>query len=852
MRTFSYDEVHKATLDFFNGDVLAADVFVSKYALHDPTNNVFLEKTPGDMHRRIAREFARIEAKYVNPMSEDEILGLLAELNEDGDPVGFGEVIPQGSPMSAIGNPFQVQSLSNCFVIDSPCDSYGGIFKVDEEEAQIMKRRGGVGFDVSTIRPTGLPTSNAAKTTDGLGVFMERFSHTCREVAQGGRRGALMMTCSIHHPEIRTFINIKRDRKKVTGANVSVALTDEFMCAVRDKKSVQLRWPVDPGVPHVVEEWVDAEQLWDELISSAHDCAEPGVLFWDTWLRNSPADAYASLGFRTVSTNPCAELGMNSYDSCRLTLVNLLKFVIDAYLPSARFDWERFKHVVVRAQRLMDDLVDLELEAIERILKKIESDPEPDDVKSRERELWLKIYKKTSNGRRTGLGPTALGDCIAALGIKYGSQESIEATERIYRALAVASYASSCTLAAERGAFPVFSHELEREHPFVKRVIEACGDELRELYKKFGRRNIANLTTSPAGSTSIETQTTSGIEPETFLEVIRKRKVHKDDTLVRVDEVDETGDAWQRYAVYSHGVKRWMAATGGIDPKQSPYSGATCEEIDWVASVDLQAAAQRWVCHGISKTCNLPADISVDVVKQVYMRAWEAGCKGFTVYRKGSRNAVIADAASSTTQSNERPDKLAAEHHAPKRKKELPCDVHKVTMRSIEHTEAGVERTNKQWLVLVGLLDDRPYEVFAGLAEQIDVPRKAKRGVLVKNGKVNGVATYNLRLPIGDDDELVFKNVVDLFDNGAFGALTRTLSLALRHGVPVQYVVEQLLKNKDDDMSSFSRVVARVLKGYIPDGTKSSEKSCPVCKSDGLVYQEGCVMCRACGFSKCG
>lgn len=830
MKMYTHQEALDASLEYFAGDQLAADAFVGKYALQDQQNH-FLERTPADMHRRLAREFARIEKKYVNPMSEDHIFGLFDR---------YRYVVPQGSPMSAIGNPYQIQSLSNCFVIESPYDSYGGIFKADQEEAQIMKRRGGVGMDVSTIRPKGLLTSNAAKTTDGIGVFMQRYSNTCREVAQDGRRGALMITCSVHHPEIETFVNIKRDRKKVTGANLSIRLSDEFMQAVKDNQDVQLRYPVEANVAHTVEKMVSARDLWHKIILAAHESAEPGLLFWDRVIEQTPADAYAAFGYRTTSTNPCGELPLCPDDSCRLLLLNLFSMIDDPFTPKARFNEERFASTSQDAQRLMDDLIDLELEAITKIITKIKSDPEPDSVKDVELALWNRIYNKASLARRTGLGITGLGDCIAAMGIKYGSPESIVWTEKIYKMLACNSYKSSCIMAKERGAFPIFSYKVEKDHPFIKKVIAACDAETQELYKQFGRRNIANTTTAPAGTVSTQTQTTGGIEPTTFIEATRRRKINSSDKSARVDFVDEMGDYWQEYRVYHEKVKLWSEITGETDVTKSPYWGATANEIDWSASVDLQGAAQKWVCHAISKTCNLPADVSVDVVKDIYMHAWEAGCKGFTIYREGCRTGVIIQDKDKDKKQTSSPVVV----NAPKRPKELACEIHHVRVKSKEDGD-------QNWLAIVGLLNNAPYEVFCGLAEHVEVPKRCKRGILIKNGKKDGIATYNLKFE-SDDEEHLYKDIVTLFENLTHGSFTRTLSLALRHGVPLQYVCEQLNKDRHSDMQSFSRVIARVLKGYIPDGTKSSEKTCSACGQDGLVYSEGCISCKNCGASKCG
>ncbi|NBO99474.1 MAG: adenosylcobalamin-dependent ribonucleoside-diphosphate reductase [Proteobacteria bacterium] len=858
--TYTRDEAYKASLKYFNGDELAASVFCDKYALRNPGGGL-LELTPSDMHRRLAREFARIEAKYPNPLSEKEIFCLLADVEHIDisqraamsieelakESRGLGPVVPQGSPMSAIGNEFQYQSLSNCFVIQSPYDSYAGILKADQEQAQIMKRRGGVGFDISTIRPKGIVTANAARTTDGIGVFMERFSNTCREVAQGGRRGALMLTIDVHHPEIRTFVNIKRDLKKVTGANISIRLTDEFMQAVKDGSKVQLRFPVEKDAKHSVEEMVDAKQLWHEIIEAAWASAEPGLLFWDTVKRMTPTEAYASVGYGSTSTNPCGEIVLSPYDSCRLLLVNLYKFVKNPFTSAAAYDNEKFKDVVVKAQRLMDDLIDLEIEAVDKIISKIKNDPEPEEVKQSELNLWKKIKEAALGGRRTGLGITALGDTLAAMGFVYGSKHSIQMTESLYKSLAVSSYRSTITMAEERGAFPVFSHKLEAEHPFIKQILEA-NPELVKDYKKHGRRNIAITTTAPAGSVSVLTQTTSGIEPAFMLFYKRRKKVNGDDPSARVDFIDPLGDKWQEYTVYHHAFKKWMEVNHKTEENvtESPYHGGTANEIDWVAKVDLQAAAQKWICHSISNTTNIPNSTSVDVVKDIYMRGWETGCKGVTIYRDGCRTGVlVAETSKVETKNVDGQPETLVESHAPKRPKELTCDIHRINVRS------GSD--NESYLVLVGKLEDKPYEIFCGLSQHVEVPKKAKTGTLIKNGKKDGVATYNLQIPIGDDDHLLFKDVVELFSNPNHGAMTRTLSLALRHGVPVQYVVEQLQKDKHSGLQSFSKAIARVLKTYIPDGTKSqSDKICGSCGLEGIVYKEGCATCNSCGWSKCG
>ena len=826
--TYSKGEVLKRTSAYFDNDELAPDVFM-KYALRDVDDNI-LEADPNMMHDRLAREFARIEEKYPNPMSESEIKDLLTD---------FAMVIPQGSPMSGIGNPHQLQSLSNCFVIEQPHDSYAGILFTDQEQVQIMKRRGGVGFDVSTIRPKGQPTTNAARTTDGIGVFMERFSNSCREVAQGGRRGALMLTIDCRHPEIETFIDIKRDLKKVTGANISIRFTDEFMKAVEGNTGFCLRWPVEasPEDAQIVKT-VDAKQIWDKFVDAAWASAEPGALFWDTVVNQGIVDCYRDVGYKTISTNPCGEIPLSPYDSCRLMVVNLTTFVQNPFTSNARFDYDRFSSVVWKAQRLMDDLVDLEVECVDRILEKIERDPQPEHVKAIERQLWNKIRSAGLNGRRTGLGITGLGDALAALNIRYGSQLSIEMTSAIYQHLAMGAHKSSCQLAAERGSFPVFDYNKEKDHPYLNRVMNACGLETQRQWKTTGRRNIALTTTAPVGSVSCLTRTTSGIEPAFLLSYKRRRKITQGDLTSRVDFVDPLGDKWQEYTVYHHWFKKWMDVTGKSDPQESPYWGGTANDIDWEKSVDIQAAAQQWIDHSISKTCNLPNSATREIVNDVYLKAWRTGCKGFTVYRDGCRTGVLV--------SNDEPKKekkVEDGRLAPKRPKSLDCDIHRATVRNGEISES--------WLVLIGLNDGKPYEVFCGIPENIEIPKKYKSGVLVKNGKRDGVTTYNLQVPVGDDDNLVFKDVINLFDNPTQGAFTRTISLALRHDVPLHYVVEQLQKDKNSDMFSFGRVIARVLKGYIKDGTKSSEKGCPECGNSELIYQEGCLSCSSCGYSKC-
>ena len=828
MSKYTYDDVLEASLEYFKGDSLAASVFAGKYALQDDDGN-YLELTPDDMHKRLATEFARVETKYPNSMDKQEIYSLFKD---------FKYVVPQGSPMSGIGNSAKIQSISNCFVIEAPADSYAGILKTDQEQVQIMKRRGGVGFDISTIRPKGMSTSNAAKTTDGIEVFMDRFSNSCREVAQGGRRGALMLSISVHHPQVMEFIKIKRDLNKVTGANISVRVTDEFMKAVKADEHYSVRWPVDAESPEV-HDHIKATEVWNALIEGAHAAAEPGVLFWDTATRMTPSDAYTDVGFGSVSTNPCGEIILSPYDSCRLMLMNLTSFVDNQWTDKASFDWGKFRNYSRKAQRLMDDMIDLEIEQVDKILAKIDNDPETDETKYYERNLWHTIRQVAVNGRRTGLGVTGLGDAIAMLGQTYGDNDSIETVEEIYKWLSLASYEESIQLAKERGAFPIFDASKEEGHEFIDRVVGSLTEEVQADYRQYGRRNIANTTTAPAGSVSCLTQTTSGIEPAFMLYYKRRKKVQNGEEVMFVDDL---GDEWTEFNVYHHGFKQWLDSDHGTTASESdlnhavtfsPYHGATANEIDWRAKVKLQSVAQKWICHAISNTTNLPADIDVETVKDIYMQGWELGCKGITVYRDGSRSGVLI--------SNE-PKKEVAKFNgrdAPKRPETLKCDIH--------HTSVKGER----WVVLVGLLDGKPYEVMGGKAELIEIPKKYSSGLLTKRTFKTTANKYDLAF--GEGEKVIVKDVVSVFDNPNHAGYTRTISLALRHGAPVQYLVEQLQKDKEMDMFSFSKCIARCLKKYIEDGSKASISICTSCGSeDTIIYQEGCQTCTACGSSACG
>jgi len=855
-RTYSYEESFAASVEYFGGDTFAANVWLSKYALqavrkNDDSPAEYLEKTPEAMHRRMAREFARIEARYPNPMSEDEIFDLFE---------GFRYVVPQGSPMSGIGNPHKVQSLSNCFVLNSPEDSYAGIMHVDQQQAQIMKRRGGVGFDISTLRPRGLPTANAAVTTDGVGVFMERYSNTTKEVAQGGRRGALMLTCDVHHPEVRTFATRKNDktsckkcgheeRTKVTGANVSLRLSDEFLEAVEKGEEYQLRWPVDSKKP-TIEEWVDAGEVWDLIMDSAHQSAEPGLLFWDHARRMTPADIYSDEGFASTSTNPCGEIILSPGDSCRLSVCNLTAFVVDPFSANPSYDWEKYGDIVQKAQRLMDDLIDLEIEQIDKILTKIEEDPESESVKVIELSMWREIREAAVNGRRTGLGITGLGDTLAMMNLRYGSPKSLDFVESLYKHLAINSYTSSIRLAEERGAFPVCDVEKEKGHPFLERVLAELPAGVVEAYREHGRRNIANTTTAPTGSVSILTQTTSGIEPAFALAYMRRKKVNPDDANARVDFTDGTGDTWQHFHILHHVFAKWCEVTGRdfdevldriqsgdmSDVEASPYHGAMANDIDWQARVEGQGRAQKWVCHAISSTVNLPRGTTVDTVKDVYMTAWRSGCKGVTLYVEGSRDGVLLREFEAMEEFQF--------HDAPKRPEKLECDVH--------HSRVKQGDAYLNWVFVVGKLEDKAYEIFGGFSDEIELAKKIKSGWVVKRS-LKGGSKYDLHYGDEEDPHKV-KDMVKVFNNPDQGVFTRIVSTALRHGTPVQFLVEQLQREREADMFTFSKGMSRVLKGYIPDGTKAGRtRKCPECAAeDSLVYQEGCVSCTACGHSKCG
>ena len=809
---YTYEEAIKASTEYFNGDDLAARVFLDKYALRDGEQRL-LELTPTDMHRRIAKEFARIEAKKFSlPYSEEEIFAALDK---------FQRIVPQGSPMYGIGNPYQVISLSNCYVVESPQDSYAGICRADEELVQISKRRGGCGMDLELLRPEGTPTKNAAKTSTGTIPFAERFSNSIREVGQNGRRGALMLTQSIHHPDIRKFIACKQDLSKVTGANISVRLTDEFLTAVESKQDYSLRWgkTVQP---------TNATEVWNSLIKSAHATAEPGMLMWDNILKESVSDCYAKDGFKTICTNPCSEIPLSAYDSCRLMLVNVFGYVRDPFLKHARFDWEAFSADAYRCQRLMDDMVDLELECIDKILKKIKDDPEPLNLKQRELELWEKVKAAATAGRRTGSGMTAVGDALAALGQKYGSKESIATVDEIYREFKLACYSASVDMAEELGAFPVYSNEAEEANPFILRIKEE-DPALYAKMRKSGRRNIALLTTAPCGSVSILTQTSSGIEPQFMIApYIRRKKGNPGDQNFRSDYVDQSGDHWMEFEVYPHKVKEWMEVTKETDLAKSPWSGATAAELDWHNRVQLQATAQKHVDHAISSTVNLPADTSVETISKIYMEAWKSGCKGITIYRDGCRTGVLVSKA----------DKK--DNTSYKRLKMLPCEVHHQTVGGVPY------------FVIISLRDNSPYEVFAGVNKDDDgdiiIPKRFKGGTLTKMDRGHYRGQF---VDDKNEGEVLTLNKLGNLVSSEEGAITRLISTLLRHGVEVHYIVHQLEKVKGD-MNSFSKTVARAIKKYIPNGTVVKGEKCGSCESESLIRQEGCVTCKSCGFSKCG
>lgn len=847
--TYTYNEAFEASKKYFEGDELAARVWATKYALKDSQGNYF-ELTPDDMHRRIAREIARIERKYKNPMDEQLLFDLMSH---------FRYLVPQGSPMAGIGNNLQVGSLSNCFVIGlkGVPDSYGGIIKIDEEQVQLMKRRGGVGHDLSHLRPKGAEVKNSALTSTGLVPFMERYSNSTREVAQDGRRGALMLTVSVKHPDSEAFVDAKMTEGKITGANVSLKIDDAFMQAAIEGKEYTQQYPIHAEKPKYTQK-IDATTFWNKIIHNAWQSAEPGVLFWDTIIRESLPDCYADLGFKTVSTNPCGEIPLCPYDSCRLLAINLYSYVENPFTPNAKFNFSKFKEHVMYAQRMMDDIIDLEMEKIETIIAKIEADPETDEVKATELNLWKKIKDKTSQGRRTGVGTTAEGDMIAAMGLTYGTEEATKFSVDVHKTLALAAYRSSVMLASERGAFPVFDYKRETNNPFMNRLKEA-DPELYELMVKYGRRNIACLTIAPTGTTSILTQTTSGIEP-VFLPVYkRRRKVNANDKEVRVDFVDESGDAFEEYVVYHPKFITWMNING-IEVKdnytqeqideivaKSPYYKATSNDVDWLNKVKMQGAVQKWVDHSISVTINLPNDVSEDMVNKLYVEAWKSGCKGCTVYRDGSRSGVLISLKSEKKKTTENAVPSPADENGfvtHKRPIELDADV------------VRFQNNKEKWIAFIGLIDGKPYEIFTGIAdddEGIFCPKSVSKGKIIKVIDENGQKRYDFQFVNKRGFKTTIEGLSEKF-NPEFWNYAKLISGVLRYRMPIAQVLKLVgsLELDNQSINTWKVGVERALKKYLPNGEKASGQTCPNCGQESLVYQEGCLICTNCGTSRCG
>ena len=845
-QTYTYDEAFEASLQYFKGDELAARVWVNKYAVKDSFGNIF-EKSPEDMHWRIANEVARIEAKYKNGLNAQQLYELLDH---------FKYIVPQGSPMTGIGNDFQVASLSNCFVIgiDGAADSYGGIIRIDEEQVQLMKRRGGVGHDLSHIRPKGSPVKNSELTSTGLVPFMERYSNSTREVAQDGRRGALMLSVSIKHPDSEAFIDAKMTEGKVTGANVSVKLDDAFMQAAVNGTPYKQQYPVDSDQPVFTKD-IDASALWKKIVHNAWKSAEPGVLFWDTIIRESVPDCYADLGYRTVSTNPCGEIPLCPYDSCRLLAINLYSYVVNPYTKEAYFDFDLFKKHVALAQRIMDDIIDLELEKIEKIIAKIDSDPESEEVKEAEKHLWEKIYKKSGQGRRTGVGITAEGDMLAAMGLRYGTEEATEFSEQVHKTIALEAYRSSVNMAKERGAFAIYDSEREKNNPFINRLKEA-DPELYEEMKKYGRRNIACLTIAPTGTTSLMTQTTSGIEPVFMPVYKRRRKVNPNDPQTHVDFVDETGDAFEEYIVFHHKFVEWMTVNG-YDPtkrytqeeidklvEKSPYYKATSNDVDWLMKVKMQGRIQKWVDHSISVTINLPNDVDEALVNRLYVEAWRSGCKGCTVYRDGSRSGVL----------------LSTKKDKKDKKEELPpCKpptVVEVRPKVLEAEVVRFQNNKEKWVAFVGLLDGHPYEIFTGLQddeEGISLPKSVTTGRIIKNIDEEGNKRYDFQFENKRGYKTTIEGLSEKF-NKEYWNYAKLISGVLRWRMPIDRVIKLVdsLQLDSENINTWKNGVERALKKYVTDGTSAEGQKCPNCGNETLVYQEGCLICKTCGTSRCG
>lgn len=864
-KIYSYDEAFKASLEYFKGDELAARVWVNKYAMKDSFGNIY-EQSPKDMHRRIAKEIARIEKKYANPVSEQEIFELLDH---------FRYIIPAGSPMTGIGNNYQIASLSNCFVIglDGDADSYGAILRIDEEQVQLMKRRGGVGHDLSHIRPKGSPVNNSALTSTGLVPFMERYSNSTREVAQDGRRGALMLSVSVKHPDSEAFIDAKMEEGKVTGANVSVKITDEFMEAAVGNKEFEQKYPIDSDVP-TFSKTISAKTLWEKIVHNAWKSAEPGVLFWDTITRESLPDRYADLGFQTVSTNPCGEIPLCPYDSCRLLSINLFAYVENPFTKDARFDFEKFKKHAQLAQRLMDDIVDLEMEKIDLIMAKIKSDPQDDEVKDAEYHLWEKIKKKSGQGRRTGVGITAEGDMIAAMGLRYGTQEATDFAVEIHKTLALNAYRSSVTMAQERGAFEIYDAEREAGNPFLLRIKEA-DNALYEDIVKYGRRNIACLTIAPTGTTSLMTQTTSGIEPVFMPVYKRRRKVNPNDAAVHVDFVDEVGDSFEEYIVYHKKFLDWMTVNGidatkrytqeEIDElvKRSPYYKATANDVDWLMKVRMQGAIQKWVDHSISVTVNLPNHVDEALVNKLYVEAWKSGCKGCTIYRDGSRSGVMISVSKKDKKEkkSDKPaiDDKAQDLHSAEEHREPHSHYPRVVEVRPQVLDCDVVRfqNNKEkWVAFVGLLDGYPYEIFTGLQddeEGIALPKSVTKGKIIKSVNADGASRYDFQFENKRGYKTTVEGLSEKF-NPEYWNYAKLISGVLRYRMPIDNVINLVgsLQLKDESINTWKNGVERALKKYVTDGTKASGLQCPACGNESLVYQEGCLICTNCGASRCG
>lgn len=846
--TYTFDEAFLASKEYFNGDELAARVWANKYALKDSFGHIF-EKTPADMHHRIAKEIVRIENKYENPLDETEVFGLLDH---------FKYIVPAGSPMTGIGNHYQVASLSNCFVIglDGDADSYGAVMLMDEEQVQLMKRRGGVGHDLSQLRPKGSPVNNSALTSTGVVPFMERYSNSTREVAQDGRRGALMLSISIKHPDSEAFIDAKMQEGKITGANVSVKLDDEFMqCAVDGKEYTQ-QFPIYSANPQIQTK-INAKRLWEKIVHNAWKSAEPGVLFWDTIIKESIPDCYADLGFRTVSTNPCGEIPLCPYDSCRLLSINLYSYVVNPFTPEAYFDFDLFKKHVRIAQRIMDDIVDMELEKIDQIIAKVKSDPQTDDVKYTELHLWEKIKKKSGLGRRTGVGITAEGDMIAAMNLRYGTQKATDFSVEVHKTLALAAYRSSVEMAQERGAFSIYDTEREKDNPFINRIKEA-EPELYADMVKYGRRNIACLTIAPTGTTSLMTQTTSGIEPVFMPVYKRRRKVNPNDADVHVDFVDESGDSFEEFVVYHHKFLEWMKVKGLDTEKrytqdeldkivaQSPYYKATANDVDWLMKVRMQGAIQKWVDHSISVTINLPNNVDEQLVNRLYVEAWRSGCKGCTVYRDGSRSGVMIAVEKKDKKKNEKEVRHLCEppQVTEVRPKELSCDV------------VRFQNNKEKWVAFVGLLDGYPYEIFTGLQddeEGISLPKTITKGKIIKKVDENGKKRYDFQFENKRGYKTTVEGLSEKF-NPEYWNYAKLISGVLRYRMPIANVIKLVgsLQMNSQSINTWKIGVERALKKYIVDGTEAKGQKCPVCGQETLVYQEGCLICKNCGSSRCG